>query len=997
MDLSEIPQLHQNNYCRLMESSNNELVPVRGEAVYEQFKTHSIIRPHQITATKIGTFSVVPRKYTNLEGFLNFKVIGANLKETGVEVEVLLVIEIEDSNPIKVLKTMKLSPLCPTDTIFTNISMENLGNILTRKGQLRFSYVFKFINKDLTESHVPFSLNPVDSEALFAGIFRGPVESPIKRDKAIPPTSPRKKLLEMSDPSKLATGFTGLNSSYDPLFVPAILQSIYNLPILRKLLFQLEIPQSAGFLSSIQRTYVMMQITERLVYIDDVIRNFPGDVSLSTAYDFYSEVYQSIKSLYGDKLAKIISHSIPLDNKESTSIEEALQKSQLPERLPMIIPFFTVEPHSEREFIFSDNITIKNQIYKLYSVIVCTESGYISYIEPAEASSWYKFNDPEISLVADDETIEKNLCVLMYLKLSEMNNIFVDVNENSVPKQLADETILEWDEHAYKVIIDLERRRTTEVEVYTDDSLRYNTSLMKPEIVGKDTVRICKLDASASPAQAYYDISEMLGVSIRKIRIWNILNNGSVVLLRMTEHGDINALVNYPFYVQKKKEEENTNVPDDHRLLFIKYFDPTTKFPLIYIGSIIASERTQINVISVNLALSLCIPLSTKFECYHEMSDFIKQLGVSGTVGQLGLQNGASLIFQPDIRENPPRIDDNLIESFTCKFVSADFAYAHSKIHFADKILGQKHENVSLLDYIKRKSEDVDISLSNYSDHNAPPVILRIPKLIPFKSLETILNTIFPNIDHHPECDMFLFFSMDRHTKLPSDKPLNEGGGFSAKMLPEDCKPTLFYLHIKDASPYRNYPCESTINLEISEDAVHITDRYSFLLPPDTTLDYVMSLLEQQGALDPSDGAYRCFVNTGGTLVKSLSDENEVIKLPPHSTLRIDSIPADQNGKQLVQVNHAKIDRFSVSRTFGTPFFINVKKSDTVADMKKRISRKLNYTANYLKKINLVIGKPTMKITPEMFLHEKNKIMNILTTLKSKPEDIVILVIHVDS
>jgi hypothetical protein len=327
-------------------------------------------------------------------------------------------------------------------------------------------------------------------------------------------------------------------------------------------------------------------------------------------------------------------------------------------------------------------------------------------------------------------------------------------------------------------------------------------------------------------------------------------------------------------------------------------------------------------------------------------------------------------------------------QRFAVRRFGPGFSVGACPIVRADRVFGGERIVTPLPEFVLQKPP-FDVVVFSYSDFNAQPIILRLPRSISFGNLETILIKAL-NLKYNPMKDLLLFFARDEATNGPSDQPLQEDRPLSPGLLGPGPYFGIFYLLEQDADERREYAREHTFTIRIASDGINVDRMFAFLARrEDTTVQDIIKKAKITGGRN-----YRFFTEFGGIFVQAFTHENEIANLPAHSAFRIDAIPERQLGAQLVQVAWARSDRKGLAHTCGSPFFIEVTDEETVGQMRGKIARATHTKRRTIDDFRFVIGRPLMVLNKAAFLPDTAGIIDRVKELQAALDNIIIMLVH---
>ena len=953
-----------------------------------------------VAETKYGNFYLTTRKTDNPKAFFNVTILGKDLSNKGVVLELEIVLVSRTGTNIEKARKISLTNFCASDVIYMGVHTNNLRQFVNEKGFLTMTYALRICSSDLSKIPPTFSINPLDVDYLNKyGPNPVPVISPQKPSSNAPPASPRRLLLDVEDVGRLDCSVTGITTTekVNGGFVPTVLQMFYNIPYLRSVFLSLkEVNEKNKIIKEIQKVFAVLTESTKSVICDNVVKALPWKLEGHSPIDFFAEVSNALSKVYGNSLFTKFLPTFILNNRDATTMEEAIQLTSPPSVYPDVLPLWPMKQRSKKPFQFTEQITIGPQLtYILHQVYIEDNGENVIFIKPSIDADWAEVRNLNITRASEKQAIEDNfrkkLICLVYVKEQSHVEIFDETNANIVDRQILQLAKSEMISKLNKLYEESMKRRKTEFIYFTEETLRFLVRTGKKGFQSVETAHTVKLDITSSTAQIYYDVADDCGVSVEGIRLWIITNEDKLVQVPLNNESTFVNVPTRKLFVQTKKLLDPLAVPDDFFMLFIKYFDPTDTTQLItYIGSVILSPDQPMETFSKAVAQGLGFKPDQSLIAFNERT--LEPLTPTTRIGAQPIISTDTLVFQADPEKSYPipKIPESQRKCLDCRTDLPRPPSGASVPINPLRLLGQLPDVQTYQDYETEMQNNLQVLAFNYNDYRVSPIRLSLPDTMHFSDLERAIVRV-TKLKVNKNTDVVLFFGSDHEAgDIPQRRPLPLGQPFRRTMLNQK-HPVLFYMHEKNPPQDRDYVNTKTVHVKIAGDGVNITDQYSFLMDPNSQISVVLDKLKQKGVRIPKN--LRCLAETSGSIVHAYKSPNDTLLQTDHTSFRIDIIPPDQESIMLMQVNYARLDNLSYAHTEGTPFYIPIESDDTVGSIRDKIAKMTKMNPKRVARLRFALGKPKEKILPNVLLDENVNIKEMLKQNQYEPDSVAILAI----
>ncbi|EAX92211.1 hypothetical protein TVAG_132560 [Trichomonas vaginalis G3] len=975
--------------------SKQKLPSFHGTWTIHEWKSDMPVEPLVIANGNFGEISLSIRKTTNPKAFFNIVISGNHLSSDGLQAILECAITSPSATEIRKSRQIQISSFCSSDTLYFGMHMDALNTYLTSTGSFDIQYLFKVISLDPATVSTTFSTNPLDVDYINKyGPNPVPVLSPVRPQTDFPVASPRRFLLEADDLGKLDNGVGSVTSIEESSYLPAILELIYNIPMIRSMFLTLrEISQSFKFIEEIKKTFAVLQSSPKYSICDGVLNSLPWPLKGHSPIDLFAEIMFGLTGVLGNSVFSKIIPTFILNNREAKTIEQAIELTSPPDVYPDVLPMWPHKQRSKIPFEFKERIKIGPELdYVLHEVLIEDGGRHILFVQPKIEGDWVRIDGITASIVSKQEVYDANfkkkLICLVYTKLNGQFGIF-DTSNIIVDKNFADSAIQEQQTLLQNHCQLSEQKRTTEFAFFTEETLRFLARSSKPGFQAIETIGKVLLDPYSSTDQIYFDVAEAAGVSVETIRLFVITNDEDLVFVPMTKEADFSGVPTRKIFIQTRKSIDCLSIPDDHYTLFVKYYDPTMDQPFVYLGSVVCSPTTPISSVTQNVVVGLAFKPETVLIAYNEKTG--DPLKMTAVIGAQNFGKIETIVFQADtvLNSTMPKLSAQRFKLFDCRNDIPRPAKSSSVPVNPLRLIGDVPVVQTYKEYMNELKENYDVLAFDYNDYRLSPILFSMPKTIHFSQLERAIVKI-TKLRYNKARDVMLFFASDHQGgDIPCQIPLPLSSPLKEEMLNKK-KKILFYHLAKD--PEMDLRKCKTVHVKIARDGVNISDQFSYFIDPDTTLATVLQLLTDTGVQLPKS-SLRCLAETAGTLTHAYQTQNDKLIMTPHTSLRIDVTPANQQSMMLMQVNFARLDSKSYIHTEGTPFYVPIAEKETVSDIRNKISQMAKISQNSMDKMKIAFSSPKVRISSQDYIENNVVISNFLETYGLEPESVAIMLI----
>ena len=608
-------------------------------------------------------------------------------------------------------------------------SQDNYNNQKTKTVQNQSSYHSLSIQKpNLTSTPIPKQQQQQQQQNIVYNLYNTTGNQTI-------PSNNNMNIIKKSSPK-----YCGLINQGVTCYMNSSLQSLFHIPLFRNMILRLESKRKPAILG-LQMLFYSMSVYDKQIYTNSFTKSLGWDENrLSRQQDvpeFIDMLLNYIKinqtdcnidqlffyTIQNENFTSIF-FTVNMDNNNLQSdIDTYLEKSQfsyLPKILfVQLIRFdYIKNVKNQKEYKFSNNITVQSCEYELYGIILHRGSSiisghYICYLKTS-GSNWYSFNDSTVTEIDSNKVFTddtyKNAYVLIYTKRECHSEIFCKP---------------------------IQERPTVHLHIYSEDVMKllcfYGCSSFSYNNLPKTEIDV-PIDTK------YDDITPILANKFHidncnRIRLWSISDNGSISNLILKESTIDEEFHNRFFLLENGSEFKQETIS----IVFIKVFSSSTTDPyrnrerepfLLYTGtaqfSIVTYEYLETYGNELLRGMVLDQKNANSLEIFIEQTDDINTSYIPLSPDfQLNIPSGTTIVYS---------IGSQLNSRETLKYLPSREIVMQNKDKFPDfaELVGDLSTDYYAYSSLRNNFYDVTLKLIEPIDKpkedNMETMQIKIPK-----------------------------------------------------------------------------------------------------------------------------------------------------------------------------------------------------------------------------------------------------------------------------
>lgn len=607
-------------------------------------------------------------------------------------------------------------------------------------------------------------------------------------------------------------------------------------------------------------------------------------------------------------------------------------------------------------------------LYKLHSVLV--HSGgvhgghYYAFIRP-DGKTWLKFDDERVSVEDKKKALDEqfggeddtpnpapgygtnikitkysNAYMLVYVRVSDWGRIHCEVTKNDIAEHLRKRLEADREEkenrhkekaeaHLYcyvKLVRDEDLRDQIGHSRYLDlvDTEKVKRYRVQKQLKFLDFKRMIAEEVGVAPEnQRYWTWARRQNATYRPVKALREEEEASHVVTDLREYReqlpvskrslmDIVLFLEVPF---PDKTVPLAPLSNRHIMLFLKFYEPMTE-SMTYVGRINALKSSRVADLFPQFAALAQLPPATDFEVYEEVkyepNMMIPRLEEQQSLAeQAQLEDGDILVFQ---RALSPQ------EAGACHHPTVESFFVY--------LCNRKRVLFKRLDDPKEEGIWVELMREMDYDQVSQALALRLGLDDPTKLRFTSHN----NYSHQPQRTPLKFRAAMRVEQMVQHA--------------HHVHDTLYY-EVLDMPLYELEQLK-TLKVAFHNEKTEMASEHQIRLPRDSTVAAVLGEL-RKALGEEYDGREFRFIEVYNSKVYKVCDPGHQVEQinDQYWSLRAEVVSEEEasmrESDRLVHVCHFHADKENASHiiNFGDPFFILVRETDTVADVKQHIRTKL--------------------------------------------------------
>lgn len=562
-------------------------------------------------------------------------------------------------------------------------------------------------------------------------------------------------------------------------------------------------------------------------------------------------------------------------------------------------------------------------VYELFGVLVHqgVQFGghYYAYCRPTTERRWVRFNDDDVSIVAEQNAIDDNYggfdkshsaYFLVYIKKSEIERIMAPIDDNDIPRHCLDYFENWVNERSgltnvnIRVITESIYQQALQSTGYIQSTLDSSIVVKPPsDIRFKDIFSNIKNDAKITTGASMWTI-DMHGYPFKYINPDCKINQFFKSSARL--------------FIAPYEFDFSESTAAQPRPFLVSFYNPTDPLCLMRLVKFVVLNSTSTLIPLMNeIKQQLGDNENTEYLTYHVKDFFeIKEIDPSSTLKSVSAVNGM-IIFQR--KEIPSHFIHDLDDRTT--FRSFELSPEFMLKTVAD--FYKFNQTAFTYSFVRiDKQDDNDSAFKIMIQHDSSVFNL-------LKCVRKVLKL--------PETDSVLLFPKETSSGQPREKPLDFKVNVSIYQLTKTT--TLFYSVLKGASQesLRN---KISFKITVSNENLEEIATPIFLMPSKFQVDDVIGKIKSSKIV-PFDQPLRIVQLTGSRIIKILEQDKNLESLLDYR-YRAEIIPEDQidaEPQQLIRVTLSGDPKLPKNKCVGTPFIFRIIAGEKFSETRDRLAK----------------------------------------------------------
>eukprot|EP00003_Mantamonas_plastica_P012326 TRINITY_DN2224_c0_g1_i30.p1 TRINITY_DN2224_c0_g1~~TRINITY_DN2224_c0_g1_i30.p1 ORF type:complete len:1001 (-),score=396.75 TRINITY_DN2224_c0_g1_i30:177-3179(-) len=596
------------------------------------------------------------------------------------------------------------------------------------------------------------------------------------------------------------------------------------------------------------------------------------------------------------------------------------------------------------------------QTYELHGVLV--HSGdvhgghYYAFLRPTADNQWFKFDDERVTVATSKQAIQDNYggsedvsytlgsktvktsskrhtngYMLVYVRMADMHHVLEPAKEEDVPPELHERFLREQDEIDKKRQEKADAHKYCQIKIAREQDLKEHSGFdLFDHKKAETSVKILK---TATVAEAKAQLAEQIEVPAHRQRWWhwvgrqNKTTRPDVPVSAAEEKKMIMEVWKYQSEVKVFVEVADEDVPEPAEgeestvfapykastdaLMSFKFYNPEDR-SLKYVGSKICSVNDSLVTISNDLCAMAGLPEGTELMAYEEIKpSMIEPVTADRSFKDAEIGGGDVITFQAATTSEEP-------------FAKAieHYEYIQHRVDVRFRELSNPKEDAYVMEMSRKMLYD-EVSATLAEKLEVPPLHLRF----------TSHNTFYDQPKTH---------KIKRNEKLKL-----------SDMLYGAYQPATDVLYFEKLEcPITELENKKNVKVTWYDANVKEGKEHSLLLEKDAKIEQLLEKVKENVELSENgSGKLRLLEVWHSKITKIMQPSDPIYLINDYASWRVEEIPKEEDEMTeddlLVRVQHVQKDH-PLLRLFGDPFFMVLRKGETIAEVKKRIQDKLALT-----------------------------------------------------
>lgn len=607
--------------------------------------------------------------------------------------------------------------------------------------------------------------------------------------------------------------------------------------------------------------------------------------------------------------------------------------------------------------------------YELFGVLVhkggVGSGHYYCFLRPTSEKQWYRFDDDVVTQETKSSAVTDNFggkslkgknkrysgYMLVYVKQSEIQNVFQPVGDEDVPAHLREYARMEKERKEAK------RSQKREAALSACVYVRDKTILTRSTLMGlhgfKSSESICsfRMERVSNVEDIYREVAKHMEVPVESIRIWK--TNESHTPTNVLEVGTVGGIAEryapYDVHVFVERKDPSEPVQPVHEtVIYAKFFFPYAEAKIQFIDALHLSEDDTLGKTASILNDKLGFPSDTEMLAFLEVVGASpKHLDMSTSLKDNSLDSGSIVIFQlkPGTELESTFELQAPIRVETSEETDSEKLDESVPLVDADTIAPRDLTTVDLyLDSVERK---VELNVYDYDDYAVPKFRFRFIATMFVEQVKDILAKAM-HLDYDPSKSAIRLYT-NTTGNAPGNVAIQPKRALTYMCGASRVYKSLFVQFIEGVGE-SEMESLAQYTVHLSTDGYQVAHTVKALARKRVTCGELTEVVKKRLKLDSLTGPYRWYFcyngksyRYGGTL-----GETSVIDYP-YYIIRIDVVPEEQqtlgDNEYLLEVcfqtprsGYGYYDRYS------DPFFLIVREGETAAQFKQEVFAHLTET-----------------------------------------------------
>ena len=596
---------------------------------------------------------------------------------------------------------------------------------------------------------------------------------------------------------------------------------------------------------------------------------------------------------------------------------------------------------------------------------------YYSYIRTQNDDQWYLFNDSSVTISNEEKAVNNNFggsCtandgplygkmktysayMLVYVRTSELENIFTPITIDCIPKHIIDYVKQELQEQKERIAMGI----TTRFNLYDERSVVNNIEHANQPLQNAKDPLVVGVPMNATNNDLYKEVSSLMNCEVGSFRLWTVAQPQIIAPITNNANQFVKNIQTSDLFFEKVPPLINFS---SSLMFFLVYYDKTnSKAPFKYIRmctvNIMESPLSLLHQVFGNYS-SFNIQNDTFMIFGQKKPNTLSLIKPNSSFSELALMNASFIILQT--ADCAPL--ENLIPDLSPTFYTQ---YSNHSAQVTTDISSPQtsnEHNEEVIWYYDVFPDEIpqtaDITYLSYSDTFLFTVIpkketdiirkCRAPATLSFVNLKKFIAVIIGK-HYDPEDDYAFLYRTTEHIPISDDSNTIKA---SFKKSPEE---NIISMIVINKSLCPDGERNIRLIIDFSEDSIHISKRIIRAFFLNDTFGDVEVYFRNKYQIPPNLDI-RCVNVKDSKIRKTYFQEDEVTEV--ENPVRLDIVPAEQSHRNphdiVVRVSFIGKDFADTKKCCGIPFFFLIKNKEPFFETKQRLLEATNADPEEFKK-----------------------------------------------